>query len=366
MVADTQASDLDNATMCPPGPNTDNAVRYVILDNDWGSTAFLPFLIALDADMKVLALASNTCNSWSKQHSLHALALLEVGAFDRCIPVIEGSAYPLVQTEKRVQLWQQLWGKLHYQGVFAPKPSRPVIGKDPTGGDPSQISKSAFIEGFPNTTVLPDSAAHYMIEQVHKHPGKVSIYSAGALTNIAAAIRLDSSFASTAKELVIMGGYVDLNFFQLQSAQAQDWGSDINILTDPEAAHIAVTADFPSIMIVGNVANDQFLTQPMLDQLTSSASNPYAALMKQYNIKRPLWDETAAAVMAYPGIITKSVTAFMDVNVAFDCPDFGRTHLWSKEFAPSHTREVKYVLSINQTAFFEHLEHIFKFPKACP
>lgn len=163
-----------------------------------------------------------------------------------------------------------------------------------------------------------------------------------------------------------MGGYVDLNLFQLQSAQAQDIGSDINFLTDPEAAHIAVTADFPSITIVGNVANDQFLTQPMLDQLSSSTTSPYAALMKQYDIELPLWDETAAAVMAYPDIITKSVNAFMDVNTVFDCPDFGRTHLWSKDFAPSHTREVRYVLSINQTSFFEHLEQTFKSPKACP
>lgn len=57
-----------------------------------------------------------------------------------------------------------------------------------------------------------------------------------------------------------MGGYVDLNLFQLKSPRAFDWASDINFLTDPEAAHIAVTADFPSITIAGNVANDQFLT----------------------------------------------------------------------------------------------------------
>lgn len=163
-----------------------------------------------------------------------------------------------------------------------------------------------------------------------------------------------------------MGGYVDLNLFQLQSSLAQDLGSDINFLTDPEAAHIAVTADFPSITISGNVANDQFLTQAMLDQFTSSTTSPYAALMKLYTIRLPLWDETAAAIMAFPDIVTHSVKAFMDVNTAFDCPDFGRTHLWSKDFAPSHTREVNYVLSINQTAFFEHVERAVKYPQHCP
>ena len=87
-----------------------------------------------------------------------------------------------------------------------------------------------------------------------------------SLTNIAAAIRLDDIFASAAKELVIMGGYVDLNLYQLQSAQAEDIGSDINFLVDPEAAHIVVTALFPSITIAGNVASQQYLSQTMLNR----------------------------------------------------------------------------------------------------
>ena len=54
-----------------------------------------------------------------------------------------------------------------------------------------------------------------MIEQVHKYPGEVSIYAAGAMTNVALAVRTDPKFASLAKELVIMGGYIDNNLFQV-------------------------------------------------------------------------------------------------------------------------------------------------------
>lgn len=43
-----------------------------------------------------------------------------------------------------------------------------------------------------------------MIEQVRKYPGQVSIYSAGALTNVALAVRMDPDFAKNAKELIIM------------------------------------------------------------------------------------------------------------------------------------------------------------------
>ncbi|KAJ5425189.1 hypothetical protein N7465_000259 [Penicillium sp. CMV-2018d] len=40
---------------------------------------------------------------------------------------------------------------------------------------------------------------------------QVSIYPAVALTDIALAMRMDPQFASLAKDLVIMGGYVDLH-----------------------------------------------------------------------------------------------------------------------------------------------------------
>ncbi|KAF6217760.1 hypothetical protein HO133_006587 [Letharia lupina] len=364
-VANAQLISRDNTTLNSPASLQSNLTRYAILDNDWSPTAFIPYLLALGAGMEVLGLASGTADTWVDQTTLHGLAILERGNLS-CIPVVKGETYPLIQTYQRFQLWQQLWGSVEWQGAFAPENlTAQSLGNDPTGNDPSQISRSAFIEGYPNISALEGySAAQFMVEQVHKYPGQVSIYSAGSLTNIATAIRLDSTFASTAKELVIMGGYVDLNLYQLQSAQAEDIGSDINFLIDPEAAHIAVTAPFPSITIAGNVANKQYLSQSMLDRITSN-DNAYAQLMKGYDIALPLWDETAAAIMAFPDLVTSQVKAYMDVNTAFDCPDLGRTHLWSKEFAPSHTREVNYVLGINQTAFFEHVEQVLMDPASC-
>lgn len=47
----------------------------------------------------------------------------------------------------------------------------------------------------------------------------------------------------------MMGGYVDLNLYQLQSALVEDIGPDIIFLVDPEAAHIAIMASFPSVTI---------------------------------------------------------------------------------------------------------------------
>ena len=103
----------------------------------------------------------------------------------------------------------------------------------------------------------------------------------------------------------------------------------------------------------------------MLDRITAS-DNAYARLMEDYEISLPLWDEKAAAIMAFPELVSEQVKAYMDVNTAFDSPDLARTHLWSRQFAPSHTREVNYVLGINQTAFFERVEQVLIEPPSCP
>jgi hypothetical protein len=135
--------------------------RYTIMDNDWHSTAMIPFLFALSANMTVLGLTGNTANSWALQSSLHGLALLEHGNLS-CIPVALGQYYPITMTEARFDAWTKAWGTLAWDGVFALENlTAESHGSDPTGGDPSRISKSAFIEGYPNTLssakVLPSS-----------------------------------------------------------------------------------------------------------------------------------------------------------------------------------------------------------------
>lgn len=69
-----------------------------------------------------------------------------------------------------------------------------------------------------------------MVEQVRKYPGEVMIFSGGALTNIALATRLDPQFASLAKGLVIMGGYLDVTLLMTSGSVLQaDLSSDVSL-----------------------------------------------------------------------------------------------------------------------------------------
>lgn len=79
-------------------------------------------------------------------------------------------------------------------------------------------------------------------------------------------------------------------------------------MIDPEAAKIALTADFPSITIAGNVANQVQSTQSFLDEIYE-VKNPYSELVyNHYGTIFPFWDETAAALMIDPTIATNTTT----------------------------------------------------------
>lgn len=261
-------------------------------------------------------------------------------------------------------------GVLPWEGVFAKyNATAESLGSDPTAdsANANRISASALLEGYPNTTTVANkSAAAFMIEQVHKYPGQVSIYAAGAMTNIALAVRLDDQFASLAKELIIMGGYLDANLLQATGTVNQaDISSDINLMIDPEAAKIALTAPFPSITVAGNVANQVLSTQDFLSEIYE-VQNPYTNLIyEHYGTIFPFWDETAAAIMVDPTLATNTSVVYLDVDTAYGSPSYGNIHVYQKALMPPNVREVNYVNEIDAARFKGMLKEAVQYPKSC-
>lgn len=229
---------LASAVLAAP-INSSTAGTKIILDNDWSTAGFIPYLLALDAGWDVLGLVGDTGDTWAHQASLHGLATLQVGGLAACIPVYEGAAYPLVNTPALFQAWEELHGDLAWQGAFAPENATlEALGNDPTSGDPLRVVRAAFYEGFPTVPLAGGdgvngsaTAAAWMVQQVRRYPGEVMIYSGGAMTNIALAVRMDPEFASLAKGLVIMGGYLDVNLLTTSGSTLQaDLNSDVSVV----------------------------------------------------------------------------------------------------------------------------------------
>ena len=323
------------------------ASRYVIMDNDFagpGATdmqAVLPLLAA--PGVNVLGLTVVTGDGWMNEESAHLRRLLEIaGRTD--VPVAEGAVYPLVNTVGRMKLWEQAHGVIPWKGAWGGSGS---IDK----ASATQPPVPPLPEGEPQLKASGEMAAAFLIRQVHAHPHEVTVIAAGPLTNLALAIRMDPTFASDAKELVFMGALIDTNMMAVTGNA--DYASDFNFIFDPEAAHITLTAPWPRMVAVGDVSNGVGMTRALMDKV-AGVPTPLTAYLSKYFTELPLWDEMAGAVALDPSLITKSVEAMMDVDLAPDV-NYGHAHVWKAELAPKgmDLRPVTVIQEIDTARFLD-------------
>jgi len=308
--------------------------RLVIEDNDYlgpvGSDMESALILLANPAVKVLGFTVVTGDAWRDEEAQALLRFLEIaGAAD--MPVYPGAVFPLVNSKTRMTAWEAAYGKLAWKGAFNDA-DFPPGGFHP--GDPYAITPNPA--GAPKAKAQTESAVAYMIRMVHAHPHQVTILAAGPMTDLALAIRQDPDFASLAKELVFMGGMVDGNMQQVMDST--DFFTDFNLVFDPEAAHIALTADWPKITSIGSATLKTRVDQALIDRV-AAVDTPIARLIAQYVHKFPMWDELAAAYVADPSVATRTVEGYMDVEIEHGM-NYGLAHVWSEDFRP-HAGERK-------------------------
>ncbi|KAL8279682.1 hypothetical protein RQP46_007995 [Phenoliferia psychrophenolica] len=312
----------------------------VIIDNDFaGTTSWPPTMLFLGAGYDVLGLTVVVGNSWVNSETTHILRFLEAHLIN-----IMGISKELTPSDVNLDNREQ---------------TADALGGDPTSGDPFRITP--IPEGLPTWLKAQEqNAVQFMIDQVHKYQGEVEIYVAGGATNVALAIRTDPEFASLTKRIVYQGGYVSTNLFQTDPTPSysvyinEDVGADFNTFIDPEAAKIMLNADFPEILISGQVANNVFLTSDMIADVLKVNTTVTTQLVAPYwseAVGTPLWDELAAGVMAYPELITVNRTVYIDVDTAWGGPHYGRSFVAVEGYQPAGTRNVTFITGVDEAKF---------------
>ncbi|EEB09704.2 inosine-uridine preferring nucleoside hydrolase [Schizosaccharomyces japonicus yFS275] len=316
------------------------ADKYIV-ENDWsGSEMGLVTMIpaAINSTDDFLGYTTVTGNTWRDQGAQRLLRELEFANLTD-YPVYNGAVYPLAHLLLTTKPW--------------------MLRANPTGGDPFRIQAN---RGHAQTKAQNESAINFLINSVKKYPNEVTIVAAGTMTNLALAVRMDPTFASSTKKLVIQGGYVDTNLYQAFGSEtlgfgAEDVGSDFNFLFDPEAAKIVLNAGFPHIQIVGQVGNDILLTKEIGDRILSRNTTVTTAIKNYYpffyNI--PLWDEVAAAVSVHPELVLESQEIYMDVDIGYTGNYYGRSMVWKSGYQPADAQKVEFVTKVNSTAFYDYL-----------
>lgn len=303
--------------------------KLVVADQDamgpGGSDMRALMVFLLSPEVKLLGITTVVGDGWMHEETAHTLRLLELlGRTD--VPVHPGATHPLWRTQEWTRLATQMWGKAGWEGAW----------REGYRTDFEAVPKLA--EGNPSIEASKEDAAHFMVRMVREHPGEVTIYGGGPLTNIAMAIRLDPHFAELAKGLVIMGGSIN------PITDEREWATtprhEFNFWFDPEAASITLRAPWKKISITTIDASIRTRIAPELTDAMSKASSPAAKYLDTY-IRKPVegvsqfaWDELAAAAWLDPSIITKERVLYVDVNTDHG-PGYGDTLTWSDELKPA-------------------------------
>ncbi|GFZ08742.1 uridine-ribohydrolase 1 [Actinidia rufa] len=208
------------------------AISQALLERkaDDSMTIFMAFQ---SQQLEILGLTTIFGNVTTEDATRNALLLCEIAGCPD-LPVAEGSPEPLKGGEPRVADF--IHGSDGLGNIFLPSPKSKKIEK---------------------------TASEFLVDMVSEHPGEVSVLALGPLTNLALAIKRDSSFASKVKRVVILGGA----FFALGNVNP---AAEANIYGDPEAADIVFTSGADIVVVGINITTQIKLEDADLAELRQS------------------------------------------------------------------------------------------------
>ena len=298
--------------------------RLVIIDQDAsgpaGSDQMSMMALLKAPQAAVLGITVVTGDGWRDEEVLHTLRMLEIiGRTD--VPVVPGANAPIVRTQIETHVEMQAAGLAGWMGAWG------------TDGMAKPSPKPELPEGPPRTKPLAEDAPHFLIRQIRAHPGQVTIYAAGPLTNVALALAIDPAIAALTNGIVIMGSSLNPQTDDPEFATSPR--HEFNFWFDPEAAHVVLHADWPRIDVTTvDVSIKSKFTDEMFAEISRSSSAA-AKYIAQFTKEREyLWDEIAACAWLDPAIITKRREVYMDVDLSHGT-SHGQTLTWVEKDKPA-------------------------------
>jgi purine nucleosidase len=295
-------------------------------------------MFAQSPDVNVLGVTIVTGDQWVKEETAHTLRALEIaGRSD--IPVVPGAEGPLINSKEESEIWEQQFGTLNFKGAWTPRSYHA----------PDVIPEMA--EGTPTTKALNEHAVDFIIRMVHKYPGEVTIWAGGPLTNIALAIRKDPEVVSLSKELLLMGGGLNVS---LAGIQRENGRREFNWWFDPEAVRIVMSAPWKKITMTPNDVSIKTSLSKELQDRISKVDTPLTQYLTKYT--RPggyMWDEIAVAAFLDPSIITEQKELYVNIDIDHGA-SYGQTIFEDKSVkVPSWWKLATVQFNLNTDKFYD-------------
>jgi inosine-uridine nucleoside N-ribohydrolase len=203
----------------------------------------------------------------------------------------------------------------------------------------------------PTTQPINMHAVDFIIEQIKKYPGEVTIAAIGTCTNLALAIRKAPEIVQMTKRVIYMGG----SFYRQGNVTPS---AEFNWWADPEAAKIAVRSPFKEQICVGlDVCRRVPFKKDEYEKVRSLVTNPVITEMLNRNVlvslfgKDPeyshfIWDVIVAGILIDESIITEELTKPIDV-----CTDFGHSYGQSLAYerqAPAGCQKARIIRNVDK------------------
>lgn len=331
--------------LLPAGPAV--ARQLVIYDNDWnvsrGSAGYVaqPALAILMAnpDVRILGLTGVSGDAWRDEGLASLLRYLEwIGA--RHIPVHAGAEHPLVNSAQRHAAWEARFGKIAWAGAWNDRTRDALAHPD----DPHAIVPPR--EGLPQGRRARMDAVSFMIAAVHRHPGRVTIFAEGPLTNLALALRRDPAFARLVGRIVVQGSAI------AGVPEGTGKPAEFNFLFDPEAARIVLAARWRHpLVLVGAVADSLVMDDALRTRIAAIGTPAAAYATANATPELPLWSQVGVAVAVDRHVVRASVPAVVAVSTRHDA-SYGRTRAWRPDdpARPAGLRPLVVVTAIDRQA----------------
>ena len=209
----------------------------IILDCDPGHDDAIAMLLAWgNPQIELVGVTTVMGNQTIEKVTRNALSVARVAGITG-VPFARGAHRPLV---REVEVADLIHGA---SGLDGPTLPEPTIELDPR------------------------HAVDFIIDTIMaSEPGEITLVPTGALTNIALAVRKEPRIVSRVKQVVLMGGGVNVG----------NWSatSEFNIVIDPEAAHIVFNESWPLTMVGLDLTHEALATPAVAAAIAAVGTGP--------------------------------------------------------------------------------------------
>jgi inosine-uridine nucleoside N-ribohydrolase len=299
-------------------------------------------MLQLDPKVELLGVTTVNGNSWVSDGTAWGLRQLEAIKATH-IPLAMGVTRPLRPgRHEMMTLERQLYG----------------IGHDYWAGSHSYPEPESWYSYYkqhygtePTAKPIEQHAVDFIIEQIKKYPGEVTIAAIGPCTNLAIAIRKAPEIVPLVKRIIYMGG----SFYTPGNTTPT---AEFNWWADPEAVKITLRSPFKEQIVLGlDVCEKITFKKPEYEKVRSIVKNPIITDMLNKNVLVQLfgenaeythyiWDILVAAIIIDETLITEEITLPVDI-----CTDYGHAYGQSMAYerqAPIGSQNARIIQTVDK------------------